>query len=136
MFKKQSLLRFAKSTGFGIITFSLDLFLLFLFTDFLHINYLISAGTAFVIAMSINYVVSRRHVFPETTRSIHEGYLYFLLIGGLGLILVTGFMYLYVDVLHLHYIVSRLLTACFVGWWNYLMNLYVNFKVAGQKSMD
>lgn len=130
MFTKRSVTRFAKSTGFGIITFSLDLSLLFLFTDFLHINYLVSAGTAFVIAMSINYIVSRRHVFPETSRSVHAGYMYFLLIGGLGLILVTGFMYVYVDILHLHYIVSRLLTAGIVGWWNYLTNLYINFKVA------
>ena len=119
-----------KSFGIGISTFSLDLVLLFVFIDFFHIHYLISAGAAFVIAMSINYAISRHYVFPGSKRSTSLGYLLFLLIGGAGLILVTFLMYVYVDVLHLHYLVSRILTAGVVGWWNYLMNLYVNFKVA------
>jgi hypothetical protein len=37
-----------------------------------------------------------------------------------------------VDLLGLHYLVSRILIAGVVGVWNYLLNLYVNFKVAGK----
>jgi putative flippase GtrA len=129
MITKKGVIRFSKSTGIGIGTFSLDLLLLSAFIDVLHIHYLISAGVAFVMAMSLNYVISRRYVFPESTRSVYIGYALFLLIGGTGLFLVTALMYIYVDVLHLHYLMSRILTAGVVGWWNYLMNLYVNFKV-------
>lgn len=114
-----------------MVTFLFDLALLFLFIDVLHIYYLLAAGTAFIIATSINYIISRHHIFPGSARPAHHAYLFFLLIGGVGLLLITTLMYLCVDILQLHYLVSRVLIAGVVGWWNYLMNLYVNFKVAG-----
>jgi len=129
---RKSVRRFAKSFGVGLVTFSLDLALLFLFIDVFHMYYLLSAATAFIIATSINYVLSRRYVFLGTDRPVHSGYAFFILIGVVGVCAITVLMYLFVDILHLHYIVSRVLVAFVVGWWNYLMNLYVNFRVAGK----
>lgn len=43
-----------------------------------------------------------------------------------------GLMYVFVDVMQFNYIVSRVGVAAVVGIWNYLMNLYFNFRVAGK----
>ncbi|MEK7509416.1 MAG: GtrA family protein [Patescibacteria group bacterium] len=124
--------RFFQYTSIGISTFALDLALLFLFTDYLGIYYVLSAGIAFVVAVSFNYALSRRFVFTGTLRSVHGGYVIFLLIAGVGLVLVMGLMYVCVDVLGFNYILSRIFIAGVVGFWTYFMNLYMNFRVAGK----
>lgn len=131
MFNKKSITRFGKSFGVGLVTFALDLALLSLFIDVFHLYYVVAAGVAFVIATSLNYVISRRYVFTGSERGVRSGYLLFLLIGGVGVLIITTLMYVLVDVFTFHYLISRILIAGVVGWWNYLMNLHVNFKVAG-----
>ncbi len=126
------LIRFFKYTSVGVSTFLFDLGLLYILTDTLHIYYVLSAALAFIIAVSCNYFISRKLVFKGTLRSAHAGYLIFLLIAGVGLATVTGLMYVFVTLLGMNYLLSRVLIAAVVGIWNYLMNLYVNFKVAGK----
>ncbi len=127
----KTFIRFFRYFSVGVSTFILDLLLLYLFTDFFLINYLISAGIAFVIAVSINYYFSRKFVFTKTLRKIDHGYYTFLLISGIGLFFVVILMAFFVEILSFNYLFSRVLVAGFVGIWNYLMNLYFNFKVAG-----
>lgn len=133
--KTPAVTRFGKSFGVGIVTFAFDLALLSIFIDVLHIHYILSAGVAFLIATSTNYFISRRYVFVGSARPVGIGYALFLVIGMVGLVLVASFMYVCVDVLGLHYLVSRFLVATVVGWWNYFMNLYVNFNVAGKENL-
>lgn len=123
--------RFFKYLAVGVSTFILDLLLLYILTDYFLINYLISTAVAFVIAVSINYYFSRKFVFTKTLRSIHHGYYAFLCISGAGLLFVVLLMAFFVELLSFNYLISRIVVAAFVGMWNYLMNLYVNFKVAG-----
>ncbi len=127
-----ALRRFLKYSTVGVSTFCLDLFLLFILTDFFLWNYVISAGVAFTLAVSVNYYFSRRFVFRGTLRSAGEGYAVFLGIAGTGLVAVMVLMGVFVEVLHLNYLFSRVIIAGVVGIWNYFMNLYVNFKVAGK----
>jgi putative flippase GtrA len=128
----RSLQRFFKYALVGGSTFAFDLLLLTIFTGSLHWDPVWSAGIAFLIAVSINYLISRKFVFKGTLRSVHAGYGGFLLIGGCGLAIVTGGMYLLVNVLEWNFVISRVLIAFVTGTWNYLLNLYVNFRVAGK----
>ncbi|ACS79549.1 GtrA family protein [Maridesulfovibrio salexigens] len=125
-------IRFLRYTCVGGGTFLFDLALLYLFTDGFNWSPVFSAGLAFLIAVSLNYIISRRLVFKGTTREFKQGYLGFLLIAGTGLIIVTGGMFLMVDILHWQYIISRILISLITGLWNYILNLYVNFRVAGK----
>jgi putative flippase GtrA len=128
----KSLIRFLKYTSVGVSTFLFDLFLLYLLTDSFKIHYALATPLAFGIAVSINYFLSRRFVFKGTLRSVHAGYGVFLAIAGTGMAAVTGLMVVFVEVLHMEYLPARVIIAGIVGVWNYLMNLYVNFKVAGK----
>jgi putative flippase GtrA len=125
--------RFLKYFVVGSTTFVFDLALLFFFADVCHFNYAISAGVAYLIAITINYIFSRRYVFTGTLRSARVGYVIFLVIAGVGFLLVTGFVYIFVQTLGLNLFVSRILVAGIAGIWNYAMNLYVNFKVDPRK---
>lgn len=129
---KQSLQRFLKYFGVGASTFLFDLAMLFVFIDVFRWNYIVSAGASFLVAISLNYYISRRYVFHGSLRSAHAGYLIFIIIALVGLIAVAGGMFILVQVFGLYYISSRIVVALIVGVWNYVMNLYVNFKVAGR----
>ena len=126
--------RLAKYMGISISTFAFDLLLLALFIDLLNVQYVLAAALSFFIAVSINYPLSRAFVFPGTLRSIHAGYAMFLSIAASGIVLVSILMFLIVELTHIDPIHARIIVAGVVGLWNYLMNLYVNFRVAGVHS--
>lgn len=128
----RGIVRFLRYGSIGVSTFALDLALLFILTEVFAINYILASGVAFFFAVSLNYVVSRRMVFSETKRKALRGYVNFLLFAGMGMFLTMLGMYVLVSMYAFHYIAARILIAGFVGVWGYLLNLYINFKVAGE----
>ena len=132
--QKPGLYRFGKYSVVGITTFALDLALLILFTDYFGINPVPAAGTTFLIAITVNYLLSRRYVFHETAKSHLSTYVVFTLLGIGGLILVMSLMHFATTILKWHYVESRILIAGIVGILNYLLNLYVNFDIAHTKN--
>ena len=129
---RKTIIRFLKYFLVGFSTFLFDLLLLYIFTDVFHVNYLLSVGIAYFIAVSINYYVSRKFVFSKTLERVDKGYINFILIGSAGLLFVVLLMVFFVETLKIEYVISRIIVAGVVGFWNYLMNLYVNFKVSGK----
>ena len=128
--------RFIKYSAVGISTFILDLGLLIIVTDILHIDPVLAAGITFLVAITINYLLSRRYVFHETTKSQFSTYVVFISLGIGGLGLVMGLMHFATNILGWHYVESRILIAGIVGILNYLLNLYVNFSVAHAPHTD
>jgi putative flippase GtrA len=131
MVDRRGISRFLRYSAIGAGTFAGDLLLLFVLTELLDVHYLGSAAISFLIAISCNYALSRKYIFAETKRSHSLGYVNFLLIAGIGLCFVTGSMFVLVNWVGLNYLFSRVMVAGITGIWNYLMNLFVNFKVAG-----
>ena len=126
----RGLKRFLKYSSIGFGTFVFDLSLLYILVEVFIFNYLFCAGAAFFVAISLNYVISRRLVFSETKKGFSSGYLHFLLIALVGMLVTLLGMALLVSVLGIHYLLARCIVACFVGAGNYLSNLYLNFKIA------
>lgn len=123
--------RFLRYMVSGVGSFLVDLFLVWLLTEVVGMYYLYSVITAFLIAVSINYAISRDWVFKGTARGVKKGYIYFVTIMVSGLVLTAGLMWVGVELLLLHYLFARVLVSGVVGIFNYLMNLYFNFRVAG-----
>ncbi|MES2436623.1 MAG: GtrA family protein [Patescibacteria group bacterium] len=125
----RSVTQFIRYTLSSSSTFAFDLFLLWIFTDILKIHYIVAIIISFMIAITVNYMLSRTWAFKGTHRSIGKGYIYFLLIALSSLLLIIGLMIICVDVLHMSFITSRITVGALVGIWNFLMNKYVNLKV-------
>jgi putative flippase GtrA len=132
MIDRRGIKRFFKYSSVGFSTFLFDLFLLYLLTDIIGMQYLVAAGIAFLVAVSVNFLFSRTYVFKGSEQGVGIGYAQFLLIAGSGLLFVVGAMYVLVGVLGVPYLLARVGVAAITGFWNYLLNLYVNFKVAGK----
>lgn len=123
--------RFLRYIMLGGATFAFDLLILWASVEFLGIPYYIATFICFPIAVSVNYVLSRFHVFRGTKRRFETGYAYFLLVAFAGAFITTGGVAFLVTTLALHYLVARVLVACMVGTLNYLIHLHLNFRVAG-----
>lgn len=124
-------LRFLRYTAIGLSTFAFDLVLIYLFTEYAQMPYYASTFVGFLIAVSVNYVLSRRIVFSKTERRYHHGYAYFLALAVLAGATITGLVFVLVSFGGLPYLVARIMVGGFTGIVNYLLNLHFNFRVAG-----
>jgi len=124
--------RFLRYGTVGVGTFGLDLGMLYIATSTLGIPYYISTPCAFLIAVSINYAISRRFVFSKTERKWHHGYAYFAIVAMGGAFITTSLVASLVDIFGFYYLTARVLVAGIVGIGNYLFNLHFNFKVVGK----
>ncbi len=119
--------QFLRYTITGCTSFILDLILLWGFTELLHIHYLASAAIAFCIAISVNYVTGRAYAFEKSTRGLVDGYVRFVGIALIGIVLLLAGMYLLVDLWGFSYLIARLCVGGIVGIWNYSINAFWNF---------
>lgn len=132
MLRTPALLRFFRYALVGVSTLAFDLLLLVALTEYVHIPYYVSTPLAFLVAVSINYALSRAFVFAGTERALYNGYAYFLLGAGAGALIITASVAFLVTYAGMPYLVARIFVAGFVGIANYLFNLYVNFRVVGK----
>ena len=122
-------LQLFRYTFVGCLAFIVDFGLLFLFTDFVGMHYLLSASLSFVAGLLVNYIISKLWVFDKT--SIKNGkleFLVFALIGVIGLGLTELLMWFFTDVLGLFYMLSKVLTTAIVYFWNFFARKYMIFK--------
>lgn len=129
---RPTIVRFLKYVAVGGGTFGFDLILMGLFIKLLGMPYPVATYTAFLIAVSINYTLSRHFVFRGTERSVEMGYFNMLAAAAAGAFITMSLTVGVVKVTGLDALVARLPVAAMVGVSNYLFNLYINFRVAGR----
>ena len=124
--------RFLRYILVGGSTFAFDLLLLYVVTTYLGAPYYLATPGAFLVAVSINYLISRRFVFRGTERGHALGYAYFIGMALIGAGITTLGVATLVTHAGLYFLYARIATACVVGIGNYLFNLFHNFKVVGR----
>lgn len=116
-------------TFVGGFAFLIDFGALYILTEFAHLHYLLSAGIAFLLGLLTNYILSIRWVFA--TRIIRDKKLEFIIfavIGLIGLGLNELFLWIFTDLLVIHYLVSKILTAMIVYMWNFFVRKLILFR--------
>ena len=121
LIKSQSTLFQLIRYGFvGGVAFVADYCSLYAFTEWMGIPYLGSAAVAFIIGLTVNYILSNLIVF--TTHRIQSRWLefaIFAIIGVIGLGLNELIMYCASDLIGLHYMISKLISTALVFFWNF-----------------
>jgi putative flippase GtrA len=116
-------------TFVGGFAFVVDFGTLFLLTEIFHIHYLLSAAMAFILGLITNYFLSIKWVF--SIRSIENKKIEFLLfsiIGLIGLGLNELLLWIFTDLILIHYLLSKIITAIFVYLWNFIGRKYLLFN--------
>lgn len=123
------LLQLVRYTFVGGLAFVVDFSLLYILTEYCHLYYIVSATISFIAGLLVNYIISILWVFRgySSTNRFQE-FLYFALIGVIGLGLNAGLLWLITDCLGIYYLLSKLATAVIVYLWNFFARKYLLFS--------
>jgi len=113
--------------GFVVaVAFPIDFGLLYVFTDKLHIYYVLSATLSFTISMIANFLLSILWVFTlRTKRALWKELVVFSIIGFVGLSLTDVIIWLLTSVGGVYYLVSKLIAVCIVFFWSFGARRYM-----------
>ena len=119
---------FGRNTIASFFAFGLDVALLWLLVEHFGWVHLPAAAISFIIAMTLHYVLSRLWVFKGTERGVAQGYAYFLINAGIGLVVTLGAFFALMEFTDLYYLVSRVLASVVAGVLVFGLNAVFNFK--------
>lgn len=104
----------------GGVAFVADYASLYIFTEWLGVQYLVSAAIAFIIGLTFNYILSNLIVF--TTHRLNNRWLefsIFAIIGVIGLGLNELIMFCACEMIGMHYMIAKLISTALVFFWNF-----------------
>jgi len=126
---KKEICQWLSYVGITAGVFIIDISVLYVLVEYAGAREFVGAAVGFMVKMLISYFFVRRYVFKESKQTLGEGLVMFLGFAFIGIILVSGLMFLAVDVFDYNYLVSRVVIACVIGFMNYLANYKLNFKL-------
>lgn len=112
----------------SVIATIYDVALLYIFTEFLGFNYLVSATISYCIGIIVGYVGQKTITFKDTDKRIARQFGLFAFISFIGLLINLGVLKICVDVLGLHYMIGKVIAIGIGFFWNYTANRKITFK--------
>ena len=104
----------------GGIAFVIDYILLYVLTEFVGIHYLISSIISFTVSVIFNYILSIKWVFDVKKKQGTKEFLIFIILSVIGLVINSLIMYLMVDIINIHYMISKLVSTFIVMIYNFI----------------
>ncbi len=106
-----------------------DLFLLHIFVEYLHIWYLFSAIIAYLLAFFVSFILQKYWTFQETTReNIHKQMVWHFCLGLINLSINTVMLYVLVDFVGLHYMFAQILISGILATGSFFVYKFFIFK--------
>ena len=118
---KKLIAQFMKFGVVGFLAFIIDYGLLALLTEVFSVNYLVSATISFIASVVFNYVASMRYVFThKEDMSRRREFIIFVVLSVIGLIINNALMWAGVELLHVHYLIVKIVATAVVMVWNFV----------------
>lgn len=108
---------------FGVVgggAFLIDYSILYVLTEFVGIHYLISSVISFIISLIFNYILSIYWVFDVTKKQTPKEVFIFVILSVIGLGINQVVMYVGSDLLHIYYMLTKLVATFIVMVWNFV----------------
>ncbi len=118
----------ARNTVVSCLAFAFDLALLWLLVEFLHMDKVLAAALAFVVATSLHYAFCHSWIFTGTERALGSGYVYFLINAVIGLVITVTLFAAVIRWTPINYLVGRTLVSIVAGLAVFLLNALLNFR--------
>lgn len=131
---KLEILRYLVSGGSAAVT---NITILFVLVHFFHIWYLLAAIVSYVTAIYVSFVMHKFFTFNDYTKnkirrqtSMHVGIQVF------NISINTLLMYVSVDLLHIHYIISQVLSGTGIALYSFLVYKHLVFTSGVNKETE
>lgn len=113
---------------FGGLTTLINIISYFLCTKIFNINWQISNIVAWVLAVLFAYVTNKFLVFESKNKKVFKEVIYFFVFRLISLIMDMGFMYLFLDLINLNDMISKLIVQLLIIIINYIFSKFIIFK--------
>ena len=104
----------------GGLAFLIDYGLLYVLTVFVGIHYLISSVISFTVSLIFNYILSIKWVFDVTKKQTVKEITIFVILSVIGLGINQVVMYVGSDLLHVYYMLTKIVATAIVMVWNFV----------------
>jgi putative flippase GtrA len=119
-------LRYLAASALALL---IDTGTLWILTSVLNVQYLISGAVAFLLGLSVVYILSVLWVFEHRSlRSVPVEFLVFATIGVIGLALNEGVLWLFTGFFGFHYLASKGISVVIVFSWNFIARKFLLFR--------
>ena len=120
---------FVKFTGVGFVSAVGHYGLLIALVQVAKVSAVPASAAGALLGAWINYKLNYRYTFRSTRRH-REAVLRFALVAAVGLVLNTLFMWVGVELIGLHYLLSQVVTTGLVMIWSFGANRYWTFQAS------
>ncbi len=105
----------------GFLCFGIDYGLMIFLTEICGISYLVSSGISFSVSVMVNYILSLKFVFEtdENNNKVVEFFI-FIILSVIGLGINQVLMWICVDKMHVHYMISKIGVTGVVMVYNFI----------------
>lgn len=119
----------------GGIAFVVDFLLLYLLTEKIGLHYIVSTIISFLAGLTITYLLSIYWVYDNRRFDNRKIELtIFILLGAVGLALTSFLMWLFTDIFHIYYMISKIFTTIVVSLWNFIAKKILLFPGKTRKT--
>lgn len=106
----------------SLFSYLSDAGILFVFTEFVGLHYLVSTVIAAMLSGTLNYFMSANpHVFGSSSGNRYLEFFLFTMIGVGSLAINLSVMWLFTDYLHLYYMISKIISIVAVFLWTFFL---------------
>jgi len=113
---------------FSTLAMTVDISILFSLTQYVHINYLISATISYICGLIVSFILQRNITFKNYKDKIYKQFSKYFLFWSTGLLLNISIIGILVS-FGLWYIFARLISGAIIFFWGYFLNKRFTFKV-------
>lgn len=119
--------KFFKYSIVGLLGTAIDFSTLIIQVELLQVNIYVAIIISFMLAASSNHFFNRRFTFKSTNPHIKHEYLKFVSVSIIGILINVTIIYL-LSLLHIYYLLSKIVATILVLAWNFLMNYHWTFR--------
>ena len=113
----------------GASSASLDFMFFFILASLAKIHWSIAATLSFAIATALNYYLCIKYVFIQSSRfKKYQEVILIYLVSGIGLTLNLLCLYLLIELLNYHVLISKVIATGSVFLWNFIIRNNFVFK--------
>lgn len=129
MIKLKEITQFFKFAIVGIVNTIISLSVLFVFTEYFHIYYILSAIFAFIVAVTNSFILNKIWTFKESGKgNTAEKYLKFFTISIIAFLVNLSILYVLTEFFKIYYLISQIIGTGVSLWINFLGNKLWTFR--------
>jgi dolichol-phosphate mannosyltransferase len=113
----------------GVIASLVDLGLLYVFTEYFGIWYLLSAVMSYICGMTVSYTLNKRFTFHNVDRQYLRQFFLFAFVSASGLVVNISVMFFAVTIFSIYYLYAKVIAIGITFFWNYSFQSRITFQV-------